>query len=86
MREDAIRMLLASNGADWSVVDGLIDGGTLAVGAAADVTIIDPEAHWTIDPSRFASRGRNCPFAGREVRGRVVQTLVGGRIVYEFRP
>ena len=62
-----------------------IDAGTLAVGARADVTVIDPAARWTIDPERFASKARNCPFAGREVKGRVVRTLVGGRVVYEAR-
>jgi len=60
-----------------------LDAGTLAVGAPADVTVIDPEAEWTIDPARFASRARNCPFAGWTVRGRVKWTLVGGRVVYE---
>ena len=59
-----------------------IEAGTLAVGARADVAVIDPDARWTIDPSRFASRARNCPFAGWQVRGRVMMTLVGGRIVY----
>ena len=62
-----------------------IDAGTLAVGARADVTVIDPAARWTIDPERFASKARNCPFAGREVKGQVVRTLVGGRVVYEAR-
>ena len=60
-----------------------IDAGTLAVGARADVTVIDPAARWTIDPERFASKARNCPFAGREVKGQVRRTLVGGRLVYE---
>jgi dihydroorotase len=60
-----------------------LDAGTLAVGAAADVTVIDPEAEWTIEPERFVSRARNCPFAGWKVKGRVKQTLVGGRVVYE---
>jgi len=59
--------------------------GTLAVGAAADVTVIDPDEPWVIDPAHFASRARNCPFAGWEVRGRVKWTLVAGRIVYESR-
>jgi len=60
-----------------------LDAGTLAVGAAADVIILDPLEQWTIEPGRFVSRARNCPFAGWKVRGRVKQTLVGGRIAYE---
>jgi len=59
-----------------------IEAGTLAVGSAADVTVIDPDARWTIEPAQFRSRARNCPFAGWQVRGRVMMTLVGGRIVY----
>jgi dihydroorotase len=59
-----------------------IEGGTLAVGAPADVTVIAPEAAWTIEPARFASRARNCPFAGWNVRGRAMMTMVDGRIVY----
>ncbi len=60
-----------------------LDAGTLAVGAAADVTVIDPDEPWVIDPAHFASRARNCPFAGWKVKGRVKQPLVGGRVVYE---
>jgi dihydroorotase len=60
-----------------------MDTGRLAVGAAADVTVIDPEVRWRIDPQAFASRARNCPFAGWEVRGRAAATIVGGRIVFE---
>ncbi len=60
-----------------------LSSGTLAVGAAADVTVIDPEERWTIEPERFASRARNCPFAGWAVRGRVKWTIVGGRTAYE---
>ena len=59
------------------------EAGNLAVGGPADVTVIDPEAAWTIDPARFRSRARNCPFAGWEVRGRAILTVVGGRVVYE---
>ena len=58
--------------------------GSLEPGALADVTVIDPEARWTIDPEKFKSRARNCPFAGWTVRGRAVMTLVGGRVVYEL--
>lgn len=60
-----------------------LDAGTLAVGAQADVTVIDSESAWTVDPERFASRARNCPFAGREVCGRAVLTVVGGRVVFD---
>jgi dihydroorotase len=61
-----------------------IEAGTLAAGAAADVTVIDPQVRWTIEPEEFASRARNCPFAGWEIRGRAVMTIVGGRLVYEL--
>ena len=59
---------------------GLTGQGTLAEGTVADVTIIDPAAAYRIDPSSFASKGKNTPFGGRYVHGRVVATIVGGMI------
>lgn len=60
-----------------------IDRGTLKNGADADVTIIDPNAAWTIDPARFASKSRNSPFAGQKVRGRARAVIVGGEVKFE---
>ena len=59
-----------------------IPKGTLRPGADADVTLIDPTARWTIDPSQFRSRSRNCPFAGWEVHGRAHTVIVCGEVRY----
>ncbi|HXJ20224.1 MAG TPA: dihydroorotase [Polyangia bacterium] len=59
-----------------------LPGGTLADGAPADVTVIDPEAAWTLNPAELRSRSRNTPFGGRALRGRAVMTIVGGAIVH----
>lgn len=58
--------------------------GTLRPGVDADITIIDPDLTWTIDPSQFKSKSRNCPFAGWQVRGRAVCVLVRGQIKYRW--
>lgn len=58
-----------------------LKSGRLAVGAPADVTLIDLDHMWVIDPRRFKSKARNCPFAGWPVRGRAVGLFVGGRMV-----
>jgi dihydroorotase len=55
-----------------------LPGGSLAVGAPADLVLFDPHAKWVVDPNAFLSKGRNCPFAGREVCGRVSAIFVGG--------
>ncbi len=61
-----------------------LNAGTLAVGAPADVAIVDPGREWEVDPSRFRSKSRNTPFAGWKVKGRVTTTIVSGRIVFEL--
>lgn len=59
-----------------------IDKGDISEGKVADIVIIDPEAEYAIDVNEFASKGRNTPFNGRKVKGRVVKTIVAGDIVY----
>ena len=63
-----------------------IPAGTLAPGAAADVTLVDPERRWRVDARAFRSKSRNTPFEGWEMTGRAVAVLVGGRLVYDERP
>jgi dihydroorotase len=62
---------------------GLVDAGSFAMGAWGDVTIIDPDASWAINPATFQSRSRNTPFGGWTVRGRVEATIVGGDVRYQ---
>ncbi|MBI3581227.1 MAG: dihydroorotase [Nitrospinae bacterium] len=59
-----------------------LPGGTLARGAPADVAVFDPEKSWVVDPHLFLSKGKNSPFAGTELRGKNLVTIVGGEIVY----
>lgn len=55
--------------------------GTLAPGADADVTVIDPDIEWTVDVSQFQSKSRNCPYDGWKLTGRPCHTIVGGRLM-----
>jgi dihydroorotase len=57
-----------------------IPKGTLRANADADVTIIDPDARWTIDPTSFQSKSHNTPFGGWDVRGRAHTVIVGGEV------
>ncbi len=57
--------------------------GTLAIGASADITIFDPDRSWMVDTRLFASKGRNTPLAGTALKGKVVATVFGGRLVYK---
>ena len=59
-----------------------LDKGTLACGADADITVINPDLPWTVDVKAFHSRGKNSPFHGRSLKGRAVLTIVGGDIKY----
>jgi len=60
-----------------------LDAGTLSIGACADVCLYDPAHIWRVDPSQMLSRGCNTPFTGWEMQGRVVMTVLEGRVVYQ---
>ena len=59
-----------------------VDAGTLKPGARADICLIDPKRPWVVQPQGLMSQGKNTPFQGLELTGRVVRTLVGGRTVH----
>ena len=59
-----------------------LPGGTLAVGADANITVIDLDREWTVDPAAFKSLSRNTPFAGWGLKGRAVATIVRGKVVH----
>lgn len=60
-----------------------IKAGVLEAGAPADLCLFDPRASWRVEPSSLRSEGKNTPFAGLELPGRVRYTLVDGNIVYD---
>lgn len=60
-----------------------IDAGYLSVGSAADICIFDPEQYWKVTSSTILSQGKNTPFLGMELAGRIKYTLVNGHVVYE---
>jgi len=62
-----------------------IDRGTLKQGAVADITIIDPDIRWTVEADKLASKSRNSPFLGKEMKGRAAYTIVGGKIVHRVK-
>lgn len=57
--------------------------GSLSVGAAADIVILDPQQEWIVDPAALVSKGKNTPLGGQTLRGQVVATLYGGEVVYQ---
>lgn len=62
-----------------------IPAGTLSVGSAADITIIDPDLEWTVTAQDFRSLSRNSPYIGMKLTGRAVKTIVGGKIVFDLK-
>ena len=62
---------------------GLDKKGTVAPGADADLVIFDPDEEWVVDPAQFKSKGRNTPFGGMKVKGKVKYTISNGTIIYQ---
>ncbi len=60
-----------------------VSKGRLALGEDADIVIFDPNEEWIVDPEQFASKGRNTPFGGCKLKGRVKYTIVGGHVIYQ---
>ncbi|MCR8635137.1 dihydroorotase [Paenibacillus radicis (ex Xue et al. 2023)] len=60
-----------------------LPSGRLAEGLDADITILDPQKEWTVDPEQFKSLSRNSPFAGMKLKGKAVLTMVNGTVVYD---
>lgn len=92
-----IKALIDSEAIDWpkliemmtvngANLCGLTGKGKLGIGDDADVTVIDPDQAWTIDANKFASRSRNCPFNGWDVKGRAIATIVGGEVKLALDP
>ncbi len=59
-----------------------VPGGSLGVGDSGDLVVLDPERRWTYDPAKGYSKSRNSPWAGQELVGQVIATVVDGRLVY----
>jgi len=60
-----------------------IKKGSLGIGMDADITIIDPDREYTIDREKFKSKSKNTPFHGWKVKGKVIYTIINGRIIYK---
>lgn len=75
-----LKTLISKMTAEPAQVFG-INAGTLSIDAPADVTIIDPDLKWTVDAKNFYTKGSHSPFIGREFKGRVIATIVGGNLM-----
>lgn len=67
-----------------AMILGLEYMGRISPGARGNLTVIDPEAEWTVEPESFRSKSRNTPFAGRRLVGRAVFTIVRGEVVFRL--
>jgi dihydroorotase len=60
-----------------------IDKGSIDIGKVADITIIDPNEEYSVDVNTFETKGKNTPFNGRKVKGKVKYTIVNGKVIYK---
>ncbi len=60
-----------------------LEAGTLSAGANADICLFDPDKEWVVDPDKFFSKSRNCPWNGKTLKGKVKATIVGGKQVFD---
>ena len=58
---------------------------TIAEGAPANLTLVDPNREWTIEPERLRTKSKNTPFMGQTVKGMVVATVVSGSLAFEMK-
>jgi dihydroorotase len=89
-----VRAMVATGLCDWPTLIARMTAGpaavirrplgSLAVGAAADVTIIDPDRPWTVHVEEFVSRSRNCPYDGWQLPARAVATIVDGAVKFRL--
>jgi dihydroorotase len=82
-REMSLAMLLSKLTCEPAKVIGRnAELGTLRAGAPANITILDPDREWIVNSRNFASKGKNTPYDGHKFKGKVMATIVSGRIVY----
>ncbi len=83
-REMAVPLPKALDLVTWKPAQVLgIDAGHLSLGAPADLCIFDPEAEWTVSPALLRSQGKNTPFLGQRLQGKVRYTIIDGHLDYE---
>jgi dihydroorotase len=63
--------------------DSFADLATMEPGTPADIVLFDPDKEWTVDTSKFASKGKNTPLEGTNLKGRVLATIASGRLAYQ---
>ena len=81
--ESVIRALSSGPAAAFGMARRVPGCGALSPGLSADVVIFDPSERWTVDVARFASKGKNSPLHGMELRGVVRAVMLGGEVAHE---